>query len=471
LLLRKAFFSILLSFLITGLPLLSLKIQPVKALETGIIYINADGSINPLTDLISTVDNVTYTLASSILNGSVVILRDSIVLDGIGNALRGLGREVGIDLHGVANVTVENVQITGFGVGVQVNSSSNDLVSDLDIDGCGEGIFLSQSNHNTISENNVTKTSGSGNGIELGSCSNNTISFNNVTGNGGRGIFLDSSNNNIVFANEVAQNTQNGVDLDFQSDCNVISRNNITDNYWYGINLDYHSNNNTISENNFVSNYVGIGIQEDSSGNMIYHNNFIHGFYVNLNQVQSYGFSSNVWDNGYPSGGNYWSDYLIQYPNAVEIDNSSIWNTPYTVSDNDIDHYPLMQTWPMPFTNTVLKVITQDMNGQTISGMNVTVIYGAGSQTQTTGEGETTFWLGHYNGTISLNITATSAFEKWLRNTTITTGNTVFYVTLQEAPQSSAFLQLLQQYAWAIIIVIGVGIILVAVVYAKKRRV
>jgi hypothetical protein len=52
--------------------------------------------------------------------------------------------------------------------------------------------------------------------------------------------------------------------------------------------------------------------------------------------------STNTWDDGYPSGGNYWSDYRTAYPNAAENDSSGIWNTPYNVSSGNIDRCPLM---------------------------------------------------------------------------------------------------------------------------------
>ena len=45
----------------------------------------------------------------------------------------------------------------------------------------------------------------------------------------------------------------------------------------------------------------------------------------------------NIWDNGYPSGGNYWSDYA-----GVDADGDGIGDTPYIIDDNNIDHYPLM---------------------------------------------------------------------------------------------------------------------------------
>jgi hypothetical protein len=53
----------------------------------------------------------------------------------------------------------------------------------------------------------------------------------------------------------------------------------------------------------------------------------------------------NAWDDGYPSGGNYWSDYQTIYPNASEIDSSGIWNTPYVIDANNTDHYPLMSPY------------------------------------------------------------------------------------------------------------------------------
>jgi len=58
--------------------------------------------------------------------------------------------------------------------------------------------------------------------------------------------------------------------------------------------------------------------------------------------------SPNTWDNGYPSGGNYWSDYQTNYPTAAEIDGSGIWNTPYVIDSNNRDNYPLMNPWTPP---------------------------------------------------------------------------------------------------------------------------
>jgi len=76
-----------------------------------------------------------------------------------------------------------------------------------------------------------------------------------------------------------------------------------------------------------------------------YHNNFIN----NTFQVQietPYHPCITVWDIGYPSGGNYWSNYngtdfyYGQYQNETGSD--GIGDTPYVIDANNTDRHPLM---------------------------------------------------------------------------------------------------------------------------------
>jgi parallel beta-helix repeat protein len=125
-----------------------------------------------------------------------------------------------------------------------------------------------------------------------------------------------------------------GIWLDYSFSCTV-SLNDIADNTQFGVYL-LSSSNCTVTRNNITNNNCGVFLIS-SSGSKFFHNNFKN----NAQQAYSYS-STNAWDDGYPSGGNCWSDYQTRYPNATEIDSSGIWNTSYVIDANNIDRYPLM---------------------------------------------------------------------------------------------------------------------------------
>jgi parallel beta-helix repeat protein len=111
--------------------------------------------------------------------------------------------------------------------------------------------------------------------------------------------------------------------------------------------------NHTITNNTISENYYGIYIVY-SVDNRIFHNRFLK----NTNQTYSTG-ATNIWDNGFPSGGNYWSDYEDRYPNASEIDGSDIWNTPYDIFSTTAqqqDNYPLIPEFSSLFLPLLMLV-------------------------------------------------------------------------------------------------------------------
>jgi parallel beta-helix repeat protein len=277
--------------------------QPVKA--TGTIYIRADGIVEGTT-YIQTADNVTYMFAADI-NDSIIIQRNSIVIDGNGYTIQDTDAHVtGIDLSDRTNVTVKNTQIRGF----------------------NNGILLYSSSSNSIYGNNVANNH---NGIVLNYSSKNIISGNNATGYGGESIWLSYSSNNTISGNNITENNGDTIVLDYSSN-NTISGNNITTNNWGGIVL-ISSSNNIISTNNVANNPYGLWFEHSSSSNMIYHNNFID----NIHQASSDAGSMNTWDNGYPSGGNYWGSL-----NAADEDKDKIGDSPYIIDENNTDKYPLI---------------------------------------------------------------------------------------------------------------------------------
>jgi len=223
------------------------------------------------------------------------------------------------------------------GVGILFYESSNNIITENTITlNDWAGVRLSSSHNNTISENKIISNY---NGFVLSSSSGNILSRNEITDNGDGIWFLTSSNNNSISNNNITKNTGCGTHLARESSNNSVSGNNIVDNRW-GILIVYSSSNNSISRNNIArAHEYGIWLSV-SSNNLFHHNNFVD----NSEQVYIYD-SPSVWDEGYPSGGNYWSDYEERYPDAEELDGSGIWDTPYEIDEDNQDNYPLMEPW------------------------------------------------------------------------------------------------------------------------------
>jgi len=241
------------------------------------IYIRADGSVEPDTAPISSVDNITYTLTDNIFadvpqwSSAIEVQRDNIQIDGSGYTLQGTGTGWGISLFNRSNVTVKNTRITSFWQGIRLESSNNTVVS--------------------------------GNSITNTYC--------------GIGLYSYSSGNNL--SRNVLTNNNNGIELGTWSSANTISDNAISNNLLVGILVGW------------------------ASYNVIYHNNFISNSWQAAFPSGQY---ANIWDNGFPSGGNHWSNYQERYPNATEIDDSGIWDTPYIIDENNQDNYPIVPELP-----------------------------------------------------------------------------------------------------------------------------
>jgi PKD repeat protein len=115
--------------------------------------------------------------------------------------------------------------------------------------------------------------------------------------------------------------------------------NSILVNNVYGIFANW-TMGNVITKNSIMSNTVGLTFSGDN--NVIYHNNFVN----NTNNCEFFFGSSNQWDDSYPSGGNYWSDYVgvdaFSGPNQDQPSSDGIGDIPYIVDKNNQDRYPLI---------------------------------------------------------------------------------------------------------------------------------
>jgi len=183
------------------------------------------------------------------------------------------------------------------------------------------------SNHSSINDNIITNNVW--NGIYLYKSHDTIIFKNNIANNSGRGISLLGSNNNAIIENEIKKHSWEGIRLEY-SICNNISRNVISDNTdniffhffssgniirkniisnsrQWGMLIMYGSDNNTICSNTFANN-EGCGLYLETSGNIVYHNNFInnkahHAFFVRITRITTI-INFNKWD------GNYWDNWI-----------------------------------------------------------------------------------------------------------------------------------------------------------------
>jgi hypothetical protein len=198
----------------------------------------------------------------------------------------------GIVFYNVTNGVIKNNIIT---------RNRNGAIFRAQQDGWKEDSSYNKIQQNTISNNTFD-------GIHFehimnGHHSYNQIFLNNITGNDNEGIYLIMSKENLIYCNNIISNSEFGVEL-------------------------------------FTCTGGG-------TNNKVYHNNFIEN--GGENGQASCTCDCNDWDDGYPSGGNFWSDYT-----GSDNNGDGIGDEPYMIFsdyENDYDWYPLMEpyNWTIPF--------------------------------------------------------------------------------------------------------------------------
>lgn len=228
----------------------------------------------------------------------------------------------------VIEVTADNITITGF----VIRKSGKETTVPPD-----SGIGLQHVRNCSISENNITTNSV---GIWLENSSNNNIYKNNIENND-VGIRLLGSSSNVISENNITNNND-GIFLDLSSNNNM-SSNSIMGNDRYGMFLINSSS--VISKNNIKVNSLGIFLY-DSSNSSVLSNNFLE----NLQHAYALKSHNNLWDDGYPSGGNYWSSYtgVDFYHGSYQNETGSdgIGDISRIIEEDNIDRYPLMKLHP-----------------------------------------------------------------------------------------------------------------------------
>jgi len=363
--------GIMLTLLFIGMLALAFDIQPVKAEPRTIIvpddYPTIQEAINAANprDTVS-VRNGTY-YEHVVVNKSISLIgenKENTIIDGSRNgtvisvtadyvSISGLtiqngyhiphityGIKVGEWEDGCNNVTVHDNIISDNDMGIFLYYSSNSIVFDNLVFNNYRGIDIVLSNDNHIEGNSLFNNEV---GVVIGSDANSNMIHNNeIYNNGFCGISVGWSTHNKIVGNMLSCNSEAGIRLDASNHNNIIG-NHIASNRRDGIVL-FGSNSNTVTGNGLIQNeWDGIALWYSNS-NSIYHNNFLD----NTKQAGSYSGSINIWDYGYPLGGNYWSDYAgldeNSGPNQDQPGNDGLGDTPY-----NRDRYPLMNPWsPLP---------------------------------------------------------------------------------------------------------------------------
>jgi parallel beta-helix repeat protein len=276
--------------------------------------------------------------------------------------------------HSLNDAFVENLVTSNGGNGVFAYYLSNCRLCNNTLFGNGGvGFQLIESSDNNVSLNMIMNNDEAG--IDLIDSSGNVLADNTIINNTGIGIEIWESARNSVIGNTVTGGHW-GVALS-SSVANTIEQNRIASNKFDGLQL-LNSSGNTIVQNEVANNTDGgIDLSPSSSSNVIFHNNFV------LNPCQSGAYNSNTWDNGYPDGGNYWSNYVgadtYRGPQQDRIGGDGIGDAPYTINENNTDRYPLMKRW---LIETIKGDITHDGTVNIFDIVAATSIYSCRSGDQ-----------------------------------------------------------------------------------------
>jgi parallel beta-helix repeat protein len=193
---------------------------------------------------------------------------------------------------------------------------------------------------------------------------------------GGKGAVFNVIKSNVILSNLRIRNGEYGIALSSSATWSNVTNNSVT-NVKYGISVG--SKNNTIVGNTLTANEFGISIS--SIGNFLRGNNMTNNLYnfgikgrftenvvqselllscgvITFNGWHNIFYHNNIkynhnqvviedsfeyWDNG--AEGNYWSDYLLQNPQAKDENHDGIWDSPYKINDWNYDDFPLVLPW------------------------------------------------------------------------------------------------------------------------------
>jgi len=368
----KMIMGIMLTLLIISMLTLAFNIQPAKAAPTTIIVPDNYPTIQAALDSCTSGDTV-YVRAGTYNENIVLPHYYNITLEGESCSNTVVNGSMQFFRYGpFYNVTIKNFKILGpvkgpslYG-GCYLNFTHNIVCQGISV--CCVystlqdnliygGIEFTVGYHWWAHSVTILNNTLVGSGIDLGKGSNQIYFTGNKIVNASIGI-LDRGIGGGILCEHI-----------------VISENNVSEcgtglcfqNGFFGVTNPPRA---LVFSNTFYNNtcavFVGSGIGDQIC---VYHNNFIN----NSQQLINQGYLNVTYDDGYPSGGNYWSDYTgndtFSGPYQNETGSDGIGDTPYIIDTNNTDNFPLMYAWQG------VKIVEVPIKGEenaTITG-NVTI--------------------------------------------------------------------------------------------------
>ncbi len=291
------------------------------------------------------IDNfVEDNVGSGIISGSSTYLT---IYNNVAHSNRQAGITIGTNS---AHIKVENNIVTKNGYwytgahGISsISSSYVEILDNIVLQNGRGGINVGLESTKILVKGNIVKHNGgiqsTGSGIITGKSTNVDIVDNFIAKNYAVGILIGNGSSNVyVIGNNITNNsggdTVYGIHVSGSTDvwiyCNIIHEHGLY-------------------EQEIIISYTGIILDTTSANVKVYHNNYIR------NSLPKDLGTNNQWDNGYPSGGNYWWDIGGYYtgpdpsmdthsgPNQDIPGSDGIVDFSKTIVKFGEDRYPLME--------------------------------------------------------------------------------------------------------------------------------
>ncbi len=253
--------------------------------------------------------------------------------------VKALYQVVEIDINADGSVTPSDAPVDN------VNDTFYTLTDDVNVTGVtgpynGVAVRIMRSNI-VFNGNGHTITNGAGYDCFAVGYGPNNVTIANTTAIGFNICLYLEANNCTIKGNTFSSNGYTDNVRVRSAGDNYFEGNNITNSGGTCVNMYFWPGLNNTFVENYILNSNGVAITRSSGGGgaKFYHNVIGGG-------VDTFYTPDCTWDNGYPSGGNYWIGYVgidkFSGPNQNITGSDGIGDTPLVLGPDEFDHYPFL---------------------------------------------------------------------------------------------------------------------------------